>query len=121
MNIGRQMNGAYGMNWYDAAAVMMRRLIEIVLIEAFEAKGIAATIKDTSGNYFHLSDLISKALAEPLFSLSRNAKKFLPGLRDLGHMSAHGRYYTAQKSDIDAAQSGCRIVIEEFLHHSALL
>ena len=100
VSVGRQMNGAYSMNWYDASAVMMRRLIEIALIEAFEAKGVAAKIKDSSGNYLQLSDLISKALAEPSFSLSRNVKKALPALRDLGHMSAHGRYFTAQKGDV---------------------
>ncbi len=121
VSVGRQMNGAYGMNWYDAAAVMMRRLVEISIIEAFEAKGVEGKIKDAAGNYVQLSDLISKALAEPLFPLSRNAKKALPGLRDLGHMSAHGRYFTAQKTDVDAAQPGCRIVIEEFLHHAKLL
>lgn len=121
VTIGRQMNGAYGMNWYDAAAVMMRRLVEISLIEAFEAKGVAAKIQDGAGNYLHLSDLIARALTEPSFTLSRNTKKALPNLRDLGHMSAHGRYFTAQKVDIDAAQSGCRIVVEEFLRHAALL
>ena len=121
VSVGRQMNGAYGMNWYDAAAVMMRRLVEIAVIEAFEAKGVEAKIKDGAGNYLQLSDLISKALAEPSFNLSRNSKKALPGLRDLGHMSAHGRYFTAQKEDIDAMQPGCRIVVEEFLRHAALL
>ncbi len=119
--VGRQMNGAYGMSWFDAAAVMMRRLVEISIIEAFEAKGVAAKIKDAAGNYLQLSDLISMALAEPLFNLSRNAKKALPGLRDLGHMSAHGRYFTAQKGDVDGVQPGCRIVVEEFLHHAGLL
>ena len=121
VSVGRQMNGAYGMSWYDAAAVMMRRLVEISIIEAFEAKGVEGKIKDAAGNYVQLSDLISKALAESSFSLSRNAKKALPGLRDLGHMSAHGRYFTAQKTDVDAVQPGCRIVIEEFLHHAKLL
>lgn len=121
VSIGRQMNGAYGMNWYDAATVMMRRLVEISIIEAFEAKGVEGKIKDVAGNYLQLSDLISKALTEPSFTLSRNAKKALPGLRDLGHMSAHGRYFTAQKGDVEAVQSGCRIVVEEFLHHAALL
>jgi hypothetical protein len=121
VSIGRQMNGAYGMNWYDAAAVMMRRLVEIAIIEGFEAKGIDSKIKDTAGNYLQLTDLVSKALTEPSFRLSRNAKKALPGLKDLGHMSAHGRYFSAQKSDVDAAQPGCRVVIEEFLRHAALL
>ncbi len=121
VTVGRQMNGAFGMSWYDAASVMMRRLVEISIIEAFEGKGIAGKIKDTAGNYLQLSDLISKALAEPSFTLSRNAKKALPKLRDLGHMSAHGRYFTAQKEDVNAIQSGCRIVVEEFLHHAGLL
>jgi hypothetical protein len=120
VSAGRQMNGAHGMNWY-AAAVMMRRLVEISIIEAFEAKGVQGKIKDVAGNYLQLSDLISKALAEASLPLSRNAKKALPGLRDLGHMSAHGRYFTAQKGDVDAMQAGCRIVVEEFLHYAALL
>jgi hypothetical protein len=121
VSVGRQMNGAYGMSWYDAAAVMMRRLVEISIIEAFEARGVAGKIKDAAGNYLQLSELISNALAEPSFTLSRNAKKALPRLRDLGHMSAHGRYFTAQKGDVDALQSGFRIVVEEFLRHAALL
>lgn len=40
---------------------------------------------------------------------------------DLGHMSAHGRYFTAQKTDVDAAQPGCRVVVEEFLRHAGSL
>lgn len=121
VSIGRQMNGAYGMNWYDAAAVMMRRLVEITIIEAFEAKNLEAKIKDASGNYLQLTDLVSRTLAEPSLGLSRNAKKALPGLKDLGHMSAHGRYFTAQKSDIDGVQPGCRVVVEEMLRHASLL
>ncbi len=119
--VGRQMNGAYGMHWYDAAAVMMRRLIEIAIIEAFEAKGVATSIQDAAGNYLQLSDLVSRALAEPALPLSRNAKKALPSLKDLGHKSAHGRYFTAQKSDVDAAEPGCRVLVEELLRHAALL
>ncbi len=121
VTIGRQMNGCYGGGWYDAAAVMMRRLLEISIIEAFENKSLSAKIQDKSGNYFQLTELIARALAEPVFPLSRNAKKFLPQLRDVGHMSAHGRYFLAQKEDLDKVQAGCRVVIEEFLHHANLL
>jgi hypothetical protein len=109
------------MNWFDAAAVMMRRLVEIAIIEAFEAKGVANKIKDASGNYLQLSDLVARAVNEPTLTLSRNAKKTLPTLRDLGHMSAHGRYFTARKEDLESVASGCRVLIEEFLHHAALL
>jgi hypothetical protein len=115
------MNGCYATGWYDGAAVMMRRLMEIVIIEAFEGKGLAATIKTNNGDYFQLTELIVKALAEQSWTLSRNARQALPSLRDVGHRSAHGRYFTAKKEDIDQLQSGCRVVIEEFLHHADLM
>lgn len=121
ITIGRQMNGCFASGWYDASAVMMRRLIEISIIEAFEHKSIAQKIKDSAGNYLQLSDLVQKALSEASWALSRNTKKHLPELRDVGHMSAHGRYYNARKEDIEKVRQGCRVVVEEFLHHAGLL
>jgi hypothetical protein len=100
---------------------MMRRLVEISIIEAFEHKGIANKIKDYAGNYLHLSALVDCSVTEPMIPLSRNAKRVLPQLRDLGHLSAHGRHYHATKDDIEKVRHGCRIVIEEFLHHGGLL
>jgi hypothetical protein len=119
--VGRQMNGCYTSGWYDAASTMMRRLLEASIIEAFEAKKIAAKIKNKDGDYVQLTELISKALAEPSWSLSRNTKRILPRLRDLGHMSAHGRHFTAQKSDVDNVKQDFRVVLEEFLRHASLL
>lgn len=121
VTVGRQMNGCFSESWYDGCAVMMRRLLEISIIEAFEHKAIAQKIKAADGNYLHLTDLVARALAEPTLPLSRNAKKLLPQLRDIGHMSAHGRYFLAQKEDLSKVQQGCRVVIEEFLHHAGLL
>lgn len=119
--LGRQMNGCFAAGWYDACAVIMRRLIEISIIEAFEHKGIANKIKGTDDNYFPLSALVAVALAEPSFTLSRKAKKSLPQLRDMGHMAAHGRYFLTTKDDMERVRFGCRIVMEEFLHHAGLL
>lgn len=121
VTVGRQMNGCFTSGWYDAAAVMMRRIVEISIIEAFEGRGIANKIKDGNGNYFQLTHLISAALAEPAWTLSRNTRNALPNLRDLGHMSAHGRYFTADLQDIEQVRPMCRIVVEEFLHHARLL
>ena len=121
VTVGRQMNGCFRAGWFDSCAVMMRRLVEIAIIEAFEANGIANKITDANGNYFQLSDLVDAALNESKWTLSRNAKKYLPKLRDIGHQSAHGRYYSARRDDILAVQPGCRVVIEEFLHLAKLL
>lgn len=121
ITIGREMNGCFTSGWHDAAAVMMRRLVEIAIIEAFEGRGIAQKIKDAAGNYHQLSDLVAATLAENAWTLSRNTKKDLPSLRDIGHMSAHGRYFTARKEDVEALKPACRIVVEELLHHAGLL
>jgi hypothetical protein len=121
ISVGRQMNGCFARGWYDACAVMMRRLLEISIIEAVEHKGIDSKIRDSKGDYLQLSDLISSALAEPAIRLSRNAKKALPQLRDVGHLSAHGRTFHARKEDIEAIRMGCRVVIEELLTHAGLL
>ncbi len=121
MTIGRQINGCFAAGWYDACAVMMRRLVEVAIIEAFEHKGRANRIKGQNGNYLQLTELVGLALGEPSWSLSRNTRKYLPQLRDVGHMSAHGRYYHAQRDDIENVRQGCRVVVEEFLHHAGLL
>lgn len=120
VTVGRQMNGCFSQGWYDASAVMLRRLLEIAIIEAFEANVIAAKIKDSNGDYLQLSDLISRALGETTWVLSRNCKKALPVLRDAGHNSAHGRYYHARREDLEGLRAGFRVVIEEFLHHARL-
>jgi hypothetical protein len=121
VTVGRQMNGCFNQGWYDACAVMMRRLIEIAIIEAFEHHKIANKIKGADGNYIKLSELVALAVNEAAWSLSRNSRKYLPQLRDVGHMSAHGRYWHATKDDIGKVSQGARVVIEEFLHHAGLL
>lgn len=119
--IARQINGCFAAGWYDACAVMLRRLIEICIIEAFEGCGIAAAIKNATGDYLDLSDLVDRTLINSSWTLSRNAKRFLPQLRDLGHQAAHGRYFTAKAADIERVRGACRTVVEELLHHARLL
>jgi hypothetical protein len=121
VKIAEQMNGNFREGWFDACAVMMRRLVEIVIIEAFEHHALSGKIQDKKGDYLQLSALIDCALAEPTFRLSRNAKKELPKLRDIGHRSAHGRYFTAQKPDVEKLEDGIRVVVEEFLNHAGLI
>ena len=98
----------------------MRRLVETVIIEAFESKKIANKIKSGQGD-FQLSTLVGLAISEPSFSLSRNSKKMLPQLRDIGHLSAHGRAFFATRPDIEKVQLPCRGVVEEFLRIAGLL
>jgi len=118
--IAHQASGAYDQGWYDACAVMCRRLLETLIIEAFESKAISPKIQDASGNYKYLSGLIPATLSESAWTLSRNARKALPNLKDIGDLSAHSRRFTAQKGDIDPLRQDFRIAVEEFLHISGL-
>jgi hypothetical protein len=115
-----QANGCYEHEWYDACAVMIRRLIETLIIELYEAKGKAADIQDNDGNFFMLSVLVDKVLAEKSWNLGRESKTTLPFVKSLGDRSAHNRYYLAKKGDIDKVLSGLRVVSDNLLHLSGL-
>jgi len=122
VSIGRQINGCYASNWFDASAVMMRRLLESSIIEAFEARKLDGKIKDTkTGDFLQFTGLINAALAETGWNLPRNVKKEITELRDLGHRSAHNRYYLATKADIDKLTGTYRETVETFLHLANLL
>lgn len=64
VKVAHQINGAYQNGWYDASAVMIRRLLETLIIECYEAHKIESQIKDAAGNYFFMKDLVDKVLAE---------------------------------------------------------
>lgn len=121
IRVGRQMNGCYASAWFDACAVMMRRLLESSILEAFEAKKIDSKIKNANGDFFQLTALIDAALGEKSWNLPRNVRKELRDLRDLGHRSAHNRYYLATKSDIDKHAGVYREAVEAFLSLAGLL
>lgn len=122
VSVGRQINGCYSSNWYDACAVMMRRLLESSIIEAFEVRGLDKKIKDPkSGDFHQLTALIDAALNEPSWNLPRGVKSGLRDLRDLGHRSAHNRYYLAKRPDVDKLSPVYRESVEAFLHLANLL
>lgn len=118
--ITKQINGTYSNGWYDACAVMIRRMLETLIIEAFEAHGLSARIQGPSGDFFYLKDLIPAALSESSWNLSRNTKRALPKLKDIGDKSAHSRRFNAIRDDIDNVLKDLRDVVQEFLYLSKL-
>lgn len=116
-----QANGTYEHGWYDACSVMIRRLVESVIIELYEAKGREGEIKGGSGEFLMLSGLVDAILAEKSWNLGREVKKALPEIKSLGDRSAHARRYLATKQDVDKVIPGLRVVVEELLHLAGLL
>jgi hypothetical protein len=97
----------------NACAAMLRRLVESLIIEAFEANNIGAQIKDSTGEYLELKALIGKATAEPKLKLSRSTKNALPNLKVLGDLSVHGRRHLVRNDDLEKIQKDARIALEE--------
>ncbi len=113
-----QINTTYDNTCYDACAVMIRRLVETLIIDAFEYRGIADSIKSANGEFLPLDELVDKTVSERGWNLRRDTKQELKKLKHIGDLSAHGRRYNAQRHDIDGHIAGLRVVAEELLYLS---
>lgn len=118
--IGNQINGTYQNGWFDASAVLIRRLIETLIIEVYEQYGMQDSIKDQNGDYLFLGDLIDKILNEPSWTIGRTTRKALPKLKDIGNKSAHSRRFIAQRDDIDSMIGPLRDTIQELIYLAKL-
>ena len=118
--IVHQINGTYDNGWYDSCAVMIRRLVETLIIETFEAHSVAHKIKNSHGDFQFLSDLIPATINESSWNLGRNAKQALPRLKDIGDKSAHSRRFVAHRQDIDKVIEDLRVVSQELLYLAKL-
>lgn len=117
-----QINQTYEHACYDACAVMIRRIMEMLIIITYEHYTLESVIKDTSGNYLMLSGLIPLYTNQTEWTLSRTTRTNLPQIKDLGDFSAHRLHYNAQRGDIDKIldKLHLRAVLEEMLYKSGL-
>ncbi len=115
-----QINRSYSSTCFDACAVMIRRLIETLIIEAFEHHGRSNRIQDANGDYFYLERLISVTLSETKWNLGRNTKSALQKLKKIGDLSAHSRRYNAHRQYIDDIIIDLRTASEELLYIAGL-
>jgi len=119
-SLSRQVNAAYQFNIFDGCAVLMRRLLEILLIMAFEHQGIGEEIKNQDGTYVTLDNVIKSAKQSKILALSRDTKHTVDAFRELGNFSAHKIYYNARRNDIDQIKMKYRATVEELLYKSGL-
>ncbi len=117
----KQINASYKNNCYDACAVLMRRIFEILLILSFQNNQIDNLIKDSSGNgYVMLERIVAIAKDDQTLKLSRIKSKF-DTFRQVGNFSAHGITYTAGAKDIDDIKIDYRCMLEELFNKAGLI
>ncbi|MCL2634893.1 MAG: hypothetical protein FWD34_10330 [Oscillospiraceae bacterium] len=114
-----QINSSYKHNCYDACAVLMRRLFEVLLILSYEKLSIDSVIKE-NGNYSMLEKIVKNAQNNTTLKLSRNKDEY-DKFRKTGNFSAHSITYTASKKDIDDIKAEYRVMLEELYNKAGLI
>lgn len=115
-----QINHSYAHNCYDACAVLMRRLFEVLLVLSYQHLNIDDEIKDSTGTgYIMLEGIVKNAKNNSVLKLSRIKKEF-DTFRIVGNYSAHNITYTAGKKDIDDIKLNYRVMIEELYSKAGL-
>lgn len=114
--IATQVNRAYQYECFDACGVMMRRLVEVLIIDAYEAKGERTKIVDQSGNYLMMKGLSAAIQSGNPFKLSRNAPKCLEKTKEIGDNAAHSRTYITKRMDIEGFAPAFRRLVSELSH-----
>jgi len=120
----RELNGSFHHAYYNAAAVMLRRLLETLIIEAYEHVGRETEIKDGGGNYLMLGDLAERACGEHGYkgiNLGRDSKRALKEARNVGNWSAHARRFLAHAGDLTRFQAGMRLLVQELVQIADLV
>lgn len=116
-----QINHSYAYNCYDACAVLMRRLFEVILVLSYQNLSIDGEIKDSTGlGYIMLDGIVKNAKNNSTLKLSRIKNEF-DIFRKVGNFSAHNITYIAGKKDIDDIKLNYRVMLEELYNKAGLL
>lgn len=110
-----QANGRYGYAFYDACAVICRRVIESLLIDAFDGQGHIAAITNSNGDLCGLEEIIGVARSGQYLKLPRRAADVLDKIKRIGDTAVHDRYHIATKHDMDEFCTDFRKVISQLL------
>ncbi|MGN0961919.1 MAG: hypothetical protein ACI4PF_06970 [Christensenellales bacterium] len=116
VNISKQAINCYDLGLYDACAVMLRKLLEILIIECFERYKIDNKIKDKNGDFLYLKDLLKNLISETSWNIGRNQKSGFEKIKKFGDLSAHNRRYCANKNDIDNLKGDLRLCYQELVN-----
>jgi hypothetical protein len=115
-----QLCGCWQQKFYDAAAVMLRRLAETLIIEAYEKLGRGEEVKDQDQNYFMLGSLVDRSCGANGIGLGREAKAALREIKENGDRSGHNRRANAVRPELERIRSGARTAVEELIYIAEL-
>lgn len=117
----QQINFTYGKNCFDACAVLMRRLFEVLLVLSYQHKGIEADIIKPDGSHKMLEGIVKDAVQNKALGVPARISKNFDAFREIGNNSAHSITYTAGKLDIDKIARDYRVMMEDLYNRAGLI
>ncbi len=117
----QQINFCYGHNCYDACAVLMRRLFEVLLVLTYQNKGVEADIQKPDGSHKMLEGIVKDAVQNQSLGIPSRISKNFDAFREVGNNSAHSITYTAGKLDIDNIVRDYRVMLEDLYTRAGLM
>jgi hypothetical protein len=109
-----QMNGSYELGWFDACAVLARRLMESLIIEVYISQKRHSDIQ-SGGTFLALERLIAHIRSDSKVVLSRGAPATMQEVKQIGDTAAHDRTYITQPIDVNDIKVRYRRLIQELL------
>ncbi len=111
-----QLNGAYDYEWYEGAAIMLRRIMETLIIELYTRRGWQQDVQDSASNEFlMLKGLIDRLNGDARLRMQRRTIDGLSKVKELGDTAAHDFRIRIRKSDLDRIQSSVRFTCERLV------
>jgi hypothetical protein len=120
--IGRivpQINGCWDRGWYEACAVMTRRLVETLIIHLYHQRGWLDELRDAkTHDFIGLKRMVDKACGDSRIGLDSRSQEHLKRLKDLGDIAAHDFRVAIRKGDLERVRDALRMTSERLLFKS---
>lgn len=117
----KQINHTYSHNCFDACAVLLRRLFEILLVLTYQNTGNEAAISKSDGTHFMLEAIVKDAVQNKDLGIPARISKNFDAFREVGNNSAHSITYTAGQKDITDIQRDYRVMMEDLYNRAGLI
>jgi len=112
--LAHQINGCYDYEFFDACAVLCRRLMESLIIEVYVHRNRHHEIQQ-DGVFLSLDRLLVQIKRDRSIALGRTTPRTMDDVKQLGDTAAHDRTYITAQVDIDDVKARYRKMISELL------
>ncbi len=109
-----QINGCWDRGWFEACALVVRRMLETLIIHLYEKRGWASEIKTNEG-YMKLQNLVDKVCGDGRVGLGKRPKEGLGHLKIIGDVAAHDYRVRVRKSDLERRRTELRLACERLI------